>query len=138
MSNDESTDGIFRESDFHSIKLGIAVKNLTTNTEISHNKVHLDEFGDHSLILELPLKCCNKKHSLMLSIEKMHHQTPAKNEHLFDATGSVIEMEETDEGTVRVTVKLVQYEEKAWDDLLKIYSSRQDEITKFIAAVKGY
>jgi hypothetical protein len=95
----------------------------------------LVEVYDRGMTLEIPEKSCAKNHNLMLDMKIILPK--GKKEIHFPATVSVIDIESTGEGTDTVVVKLLQYEEKEWQEFLNGYSSRQDEINEFLKAAKG-
>lgn len=137
---------VFNTKDFESIRLVVHFQNVTTRTEVKGGeKTGLLEIGNKMLVIELPAKSCNVKHNVMLKIcqvergkEKDPKKKPKKEKELLSVTGKVWDIEELDDESVRVAVECVQYDEKSWNDLLNLFSNRQAEIEKFLAAARGY
>lgn len=135
---------VYNSADFKSFELDIFFRNNTTHTEANEG-VKLLETGEKLVILELPPKCCNLQHNVMIEIYRKEPRPknapksakPPKPELLLNATGKVAECETQDDGTLRATLKLVQFEEKQWNDLLGVYEKRQEEINRFLESVRG-
>jgi len=62
---------VFNADDFKSVRLSIIFQNLTTRTEVrDRSKVALVEVGDRTILLEIPGKSCQTKHSVLIKIER--------------------------------------------------------------------
>ena len=85
-------------------------------------------------MLELPLHSCNMNHNVIIKISVA--ETGMKQREILAVTGKVIHMEV--ENSTRVTVDCIQFDETSWNELLQIYSKRQDSITNFLKNAKGY
>ncbi len=134
--NDEPS--IFNPEDFRSVRLTVHFKNLTTRTESkSVSTTPLVEIGNKTLVFELPARSCNEKHSALVEIKKVDHDMQ-KEISVLSVTGKVKEIEELGEGSMKVTLDCIQYDEPSWDALLNLYSKRQDEITNFLKSIRGY
>jgi len=130
-------DEVFNAADFQSIKLSVQFKNLMTGIDVKNSaEISLMEIGDKALVFEIPARSCNVKHNVMFHIGRSDTKSK-KSEPMFSATGKVSDLENLDEGRDRVTVDLVQYEERELADLMALFSSRQEEIENFFAAVRG-
>lgn len=135
---------VYNPADFKSFELDIFFRNNTTHTEANEG-VRLLETGEKTVILELPPKCCNLQHNVMIEIYRKEQPSknaprnakPQKPELLLNATGKIAECETQDDGTQRATLKLVQFEEKQWNDLVGIYEKRQEEINRFLESARG-
>lgn len=128
---------IFNPNDFKSITLEVFMKNLTTHTETNDpSLISLVEIGERTLIFEFPARSCNVKHSLFLEIRKLE-PGEVKSSEICSLTGKVIEAETMSESEMRVVVEAVQVDEESWNRLEKLYSSRQEQITQFLLAVRG-
>lgn len=131
-------------ADFHSMKLKVSFQNTSTRTKaISPDLCSLIEIGDKHLLLELPYASCNSNHNVFLEI--FLEEAGSKPRSLLTVTGKVVYLEEVvstiDEvitKTLRVNIHCVQFEEKSWQDLVQLYSRRQDAITNFLKAAKGF
>lgn len=135
-NNDESS--IFNPEDFHSVKLAVYFKNLTTRTEVkSASTTPLVEIGQKTLVFELPSKSCNTNHSALVEIKKIDHASQ-KEISVLSVTGKVKEIEELGEGSMKVIMDCIQYDETSWEALLSLYAKRQDEITNFLKSIRGY
>lgn len=132
-----NAEDVFNLADFQSIRLYIEFKNTTTRTET--NKVALVEINDKKLVLDIPPRNCNERHSALIDIYKYDgNEKNKKNHKVLSATGKVIKVEEGDEDNVRVTFECFQYDDKSWSAFLNIFNNRQDQINRFFKNVKGY
>lgn len=138
MSNASDDGEIVRASDFVSVRLRLTFKNLVSGVSIAdHDEVTLDEVGDKQLVLGVPLNSCNVEHNVLFEIERTGPSGP-KGKPVLKATGKVAAIEKDEESRrMRATVNLVQFDEQSWQELLKFFRGRQEEITKFLAAVRG-
>jgi len=130
----EIDENFLKASDFESITMDITMKNITTNTEIKKNPpVRFIELLEKGLILEVPIRSCAEKHHVMFQIKA---KAPNKNPVQFNTTAMVTEKEPLKDGYEKISISLVQYEDKAWRELNGLFSTRQDEIDKFFKMVK--
>ena len=139
MKNEKEIDAcdVFNPADFVSLRLGISLQNLTTRTTVTNSrKISIIEIGDRSLTFEMPMGSCNIQHSVLFEISKIDAKTK-KFTPLFKATGKVSDFEKLEDARVRVVVDMIQFDERGWNDFLSIFNNRQEEITQFLAAVKG-
>lgn len=127
---------ILDPKDFVALKFSVSFENLTSRTKLSPESASLEEMGKSSVILGLPDNCCSTEHSVMIKISQIGPGAPAKATP-FVATGKVTEIEAAADQRVRALISLVQYDEQSWKTFHAIFLNRQDEINKFIAAVKG-
>ncbi|MBI3543713.1 MAG: hypothetical protein HY075_10615 [Deltaproteobacteria bacterium] len=128
---------VFKAEDFKSVRLSITFQNLTTRTEVrDRSRVALIEVADRTILLEIPGKSCQAKHNVLIKIERPKKKAKAF-ELLFDATAKVVGIEDTGDGTDKVLVELVQFDLENWRRFLEVFSSRQDDIEKFLLAAKG-
>jgi len=98
--------------------------------------VEVLEVNNSGFVLALPEKSCNTNHHVTFSIKVTQaDETPPI---LFSATGKAKKVKSNEDGTLRVTVSLVQYKVEEWERFLAVYSKRQDEVTFFLQKVKGY
>ncbi len=126
---------IIDPSDFQSIKLLTSFQNTSTGLkEVPPEKCTLIEIGKKNLTLELPLHSCNMSHNVIIKISVA--ETGMKQREILAVTGKVIHMEV--ENYTRVVVDCIQFDEASWNELLQIYSKRQDSITNFLKSAKGY
>ena len=126
---------IIDPADFQSIKLATSFQNTSTGLkEVPPDKCTLIEIGKKTLMLELPLHSCNMNHNVIIKISVA--ETGMKQREILAVTGKVIHMEV--ENSTRVTVDCIQFDETSWNELLQIYSKRQDSITNFLKNAKGY
>lgn len=124
---------LINPKDFQSIEIHVEIDNPGTNT-LRREGIQILEFLDKAIALQVPEKTCSKGHSLMLKIQTEN----AKEDVIFKATVKVQDMEKQADGTDKVTVRMVQYEEAIWEKFCAIFEERQKEIIKYIEAVKGY
>lgn len=136
---------VFDPKDFESIRLIVHFQNVTTRMEVKEtDKASLVEIGEKMLVLELPAKSCNVKHSVMVQIcqvdknAKPDKKNKRKERELLSVTGKVFDLEEVDEEFSRVTIECLQFDEKSWNELLNMYANRQAQIEKFFAAARGF
>ena len=135
-SKPEDDEELINVNDFESIQIQIQLKNLTTKTEPKKGSVvRFIEFLDRGMVLEVPQKNCNKSHHLILDIQA---RAPGKKDIEFSVTAKVDDLEHLEGGTDQVSMSVIQTDEKSWADFNKLFSNRQEEIEKFLAAVRGY
>jgi hypothetical protein len=124
------------ESTFHSIEFVFTVKNLTSRTELKKGTpIRLCEWLEQGFVLELPYRSCGQGHSLHVEIlASLGDQKHPK----FEANCKVEELDHNDDATDRVVLHMVQYDKAGWQKLRALYDSRQEEVLKFLASVRGY
>jgi hypothetical protein len=86
--------------------------------------------------MELPEASCNIGHQVYLEVYNITKGVDSSHP-ILQATGKVKEVEGLPEEKLRVTVDLVQFEEKNWLSLIELFSKRQREILRFLEQVKG-
>ncbi|MEW6055876.1 MAG: hypothetical protein AB1540_04605 [Bdellovibrionota bacterium] len=129
---------VFDPKQFQSIRLEIEFKDLTTGTEVrDHGRISLQEISEKTLVLEVPEKSCNARHNVMIKI-KQPDKKQKKGAEFFSVTGKVIQLEEAGEASLRVTVEILQFDDKSWNDFQNLFLNRQTEIENFLKAAKGY
>lgn len=127
---------LIRLSDFSSMHIEVQLQNNTTHMPIrSEPPVVLLELQERGMVLEIPSKSCSQGHNLMV---EMRATTPDRAVYTFTSTARVNELENYPDGTDRVTLALLQFDEDVWESFCKSFSSRQDEIEQFFRAAKGY
>lgn len=122
---------LIRVSDFNSIRVEISVTNTTRNSPIDQPnfKIQFLEFTDDGLVLELPNASVQKGHFVTLRIDWTDAE---ENQGTFHSGGKV-----TDFDKGRTVIQLLEYDQAAWEQFQGLFSSRQDDILKFLAAVRG-
>lgn len=132
-----NAEDVFNPKDFQSISLQITMKNLTTQTEIKDpGVISLVELGDKKITVEFPAKSCNIKHNVFLDIKKKDSQTEYYDD-LCSLTGKVVEAEAMEPSELRAVIDVIQVDELSWKKLQEIFTSRQEQITEFLRAVRG-
>jgi hypothetical protein len=122
--------------DFKSVRLGFALTNTTTHTEVKKpGRVQMLELLERGMVLAVPGRFCKKGHYLVLAVNVIDTED---GESEFK-TGAKVEEIESVPGTTdeRVTVSLLQHDADAWARFTALFHSRQDEIFKFFSAVRG-
>ncbi|MBI3543682.1 MAG: hypothetical protein HY075_10460 [Deltaproteobacteria bacterium] len=136
----QQDDELIRAADFVSVRLDVHFQNLLSGSGVvPAEQVTLDELGDKALVLGLPAGSCNVSHGVMIEIARAD-ASARKGAPVLKATGKVrgIEkLDEDDDKRVRAHIDLVQYDEESWERLLALFSGRQLEINRFLAAVRG-
>ncbi len=124
--------------DFVSMRQKIRFQNVSTRTEIKESdSASILEIGTKSLVLELPPYSCHLNHNVMIEVY-LNGTTDKLAEPMLRATGKIISHERQEDGTLRVTMDLIQFDDVSWQKFLGLYSNRQDEIERFFKMVKGY
>jgi hypothetical protein len=124
---------LIRSADFRPIRVELEVRNTTTGAETRKDfAIRLIEVGEKSIVLELPRKSCAMGHGMSIEVDVYE-----PNLHL-STTARVVAVETFDSGGDGVTLNLMQYDDKTWQEFLKIFSARQREIEAFFSAVKGF
>lgn len=129
-------DNLINPSDFDGITLSLDFSNATTGFKPTKGRnAELVQWLEKGFVLSLPQRSCAIGHQLLV---EMSVQEPGKkNTLVFECTTKVEAIEKCDDFDA-VTCALVQYEEKVWDDLKRIYSERQRAILEFFKAARGY
>jgi hypothetical protein len=121
---------------FRMISVEVALTNTTTNTSVKQpGAVSIVEFEEQSLTLEVPIRTCAQGHNLLIEMKIV---SPGSTEPIsFSATAKAEEVEKTN-GTERIHVSFVQFDEEEWKNVLLVFSSRQQEIEDFLKSSRGY
>lgn len=130
-----NAEDVYNPKDFVSLELDIFFKNLSSDIT-SNAGVLLVETGDKEMILQVPPKSCVAKQSVMVDIFKGKKPKQGRTHPALRFTGKITAVEKMEDDCLRVTVKLVQFEEKEWDIFLGLFSKRQDEINTFFESMK--
>ncbi len=130
-----NAEDVYNPKDFVSLELDIYFKNLSSDTT-SNAGVLLVETGDKEIILQVPPKSCVTKQSVMIDIFKEKKTKQARIQPVLSFTGKITVSEKMEDDCLRVTVKMVQFEEKEWESFLGLFSKRQDEIDSFFESMK--
>ncbi len=137
-SNDDSDSPVplFDLNSFKSLKTQVSAKNETSGMTFQSPRYSLDllEFDENSVTLSLPKNSCAEGQNLSFELIL---ERPGESMIRFDSTGKVLEVERSGDGSLRVKVELVQYDERAWREFLKTYENKQKQINEFIQAAKG-
>lgn len=136
MAHPDDLGDLIRVSDFTSTKIEAKLQNNTTGMPIrSEPPTRVLEIQDRGIVFEIPSKSCARGHSLTIEIKAT---TPDETQYRFTSTARVEELESLKDGTDRVNVVFLQFDEKIWDEFCKSFNSRQDEIERFFRAARGY
>ena len=139
MSKDDLKDfeNIIDPKDFSSIKFEFTdFKNITSGLSVDNiDKIEFIEFIENILTLDLPQKCGREGHlfSFAAKVIAPREDKPIK----FDATFKLKESEPLDNGRMKATCELMQYEEKDWKRIVDLYTKRQEELTQFLLGARG-
>jgi hypothetical protein len=127
---------LFSDDHFSVIEVTLDIKNSTTHMDFkSEPPSRLLEITEHGGVLEIPKKSCAVGHSLVIDARA----TPPHGETVrLTVTAKVDEIEPCEDGMDRITLSLVQVREEEWFEFRRVFSSRQDEITRFLSAARGY
>jgi hypothetical protein len=143
---------LINPEDFKSITLKIGLLNMTTETEIRDGKrifgidaakakkntasedlsIHITEFHEKGLGLEVPAYVCAAGHNVVLTV----NTEGAKPNVAFNASAKIDASEKLANKREVVQLTFTQFDEKAWRDLQEIYGKRQEQIFEFFKAVK--
>ena len=154
--NSPGADDLINPEDFKSITLKVSLVNSTARTEIRDGKrifgldaaktkkedathaedlsIQIAEYAEKGLTLEVPSAACASGHLVVITIVS----DGAKPNVTFTSTGKVDAVEKLPSGRESVRVTFTQLDEGAWQQVLNIYSRRQEEILNFFKAVKDY
>jgi hypothetical protein len=137
-------DKILNPADFKSIKLRVSFQNTSSGSRaLDPSLCSLVEIGEKFLVVELPYASCNKNHNVILKISVAEDGVNSRE--ILSVTGKVIQMKELKSGsgedekkTLRVGIECIQFDELSWQELTQLYANRQEAITKFLKAARGY
>lgn len=135
MSKSNSNEFIIDPGMFKSVELNFSIENSTTRTTVNHAElIKLIQFLEKGMVLEIPSKSCSKGHNLIIKINVLNSNKVQE----FDTTAKVVELDTTSKESDTIVVNLTQYDGDTWVQLQSIYSSRQDDIEKFLQAARGW
>lgn len=145
----EGNDFVINLDDFKSIRIIIAMNNLTTKTQISDGRriydgkfdskydenlaIYLLEFLEAGLILEVPKKSCAQGHNVLLNLRTDGFPVDLE----FEVTAKVEQMDVLDNGKNKITLKFTQFNDKDWKAFQNLFNTRQKEIETFFESMKG-
>lgn len=127
---------IISVSDFKSIEMQCKLTNTTTQIPFrAEPAVRLIQFvGDRGMMLEAPDRCCSIGHAIMIELSA---EPPDAQQVTFKATARVDFCNPTHGGIEQIQVTLLQFDEKQWNQLTQVFTSRQSAIDQFLNAAKG-
>ena len=130
---------VFEPTAFQSMATAVtALKNITTRTEVEDlSMTSVVEVHDKGITIETHKAIGAKGHSLMIKIKTTAPSKGGTVTQPFEATASIKATETTADGSCRVDMDFVQYEERGWQRILSMYAARQEEIDQFLMMVKG-
>jgi len=148
---ESSVTDLFNPSDFQSTRLEIDLSNTTTNTEIKDGKkffkgvhmiapkieIKITEFVEKGLVMEVPSKTCAQGHNVVVEIRILNPQGNSKAQMAFSFSGKVQNITSLDGETDTAEIRMVQFEEKAWQEFQSLYWGRQDEIDSYFQGMRG-
>jgi hypothetical protein len=134
-SSDEFLD-LISDDHFVKIEVELKIKNTTTSTEFKPAPpTRIIEITEHGFVLEIPERSCAGNHNLVI---EAHATAPQRKDVNLIVTAKVEDVEPGKNGTDRISLSLVQVQEEEWERFRKLFSSRQDEIDRFMTAARGY
>ena len=124
-------------NDFDSVHLKVTMTNNTTRTQIKEGVLYFGgtrstekhhqglelkvlELEEAAMLLDIPSKLCAIGHNLTVQIETLNHQPK-----IVLTTSTKVEKITPSEGkqTEQILVKLVQFDEQAWESLKELFWS---------------
>jgi len=128
-------DELISPNDFKTIELVISVSNTTSRTKVGKEAgIKLVEFLEHGFALEVPKTLGAQGHSLIVEF----HRADQPEAPVVSVTGKVEKLKKSGEELFRAEISLLQYDEAEWTGFQELFSNRQAEILKFLAAARGY
>ena len=135
-SESDDIEGLLSSDSFESIEVKLSILNSTTRMEFKTDPApKFTEITDGGMVLEAAQRSCAEGHSLLVEAKAT---APGGKSASINATVRVDSVEASKAGTERITVSLVQFGEDQWQQFRAIFSSRQDDINRFLAAARGY
>ncbi len=124
------------DSDFQSIELICYIRHAHTGTELRDpSRIKVIELGEKEITLEIPPKTFASGHYLVLGISA-RGLPPEKTMKPF-VTEAKIESVVNLDGADQLRLSLTQFEPEKWEELKRLFSSRQNEIERFFKNVRG-
>lgn len=139
------------DRDFRSIRMSVLLKNLVSGTCVDAGGVvigdkyqpvtdnfsppEITELDAGSVILAVPSEVCALGHrlELELSVEQSGAQAVTAT-----VPGVVTGLEKISMTQIRVSVRLKDPGDAAWQSVLRALSGRQEEIDSFLQSARGY
>lgn len=125
-------------SNFTSARFKLFLRNETSHTVFAKEElIHLKEFKDDGIVIELPVNVCQKGHGLTLFFLPIEAELKAKipitgrlKEASFEAMGKVVHLEPLAKvaGIVSCDLHFTQYDVELWKKFLATFSKNQETI----------
>lgn len=129
----------------HPFQVSIALTNPTTRYRLqdekkflgsdkpadegAHLKVEFSEILPKGLVIEAPKGCASVGHHINLEI--------SVNEISTSLSAKVSEHEPASQNRVRLSLQLMQFDQKAWDSFCGMFAQRQTAVTDLFLKMKG-
>ncbi len=137
MVNDsEDLLGLFSAEVFHSIRVELSIMNSATRTAFRADPPsQLVEITDEGFVLEVPANACNTNQNLLIDAKAI---PTSGNPIEIEVTARVTQVDHNHDGTDRVELSFVQIDGEQLRKFHSVFGSRQEEVTRFLAAARGY
>lgn len=133
LSRNLKAEEVINLDDFKSLRLDLI---FTNGSGVAFNQgVVFNEIGEKEIMLQVPGKSCAADQNVMLVVYKDQKERHSKP--ILSITGKISSWAMVEDGNIRITIQLVQYEEKEWDRFLALFSSRQNEINAFLESMRS-
>lgn len=121
---------------FSTIRTTVEARNMTTGVIFRHAiPTSICEFSDKQIILEAPNKACARNHHLLLDVKS---EVPGEGATIsFSATVKVLNVEDSGDGTDRITTQLMQFKSSEFQKFVDLYQERQNQVHAFVQMAKG-
>jgi len=136
LNESETLLGLFNAESFQSIQIELAIMNSATRTHFrSQPPSQIIEMTDQGFVLQVPDRSCAANQSLLITAKAI---APNKTSVRLEVTAHVDEIANGGDGTDRVSLSFLQIDESEWKNFQNLFHARQDEVTRFLAAARGY
>ena len=100
---------------------------------LTQPKLRLVEAQEHEVVVEAPVRFCNRGHPVQIEMVMLYHKPRLK----LTCTAKVVELHEAPMPTVTLVMKLVQHDEKVWKQMHMAMCKRQMDAFKLFKQLKG-
>ncbi len=119
------------------IQMEIVITNLTTKIKFKPTpEPTLCEFEEKKLVLEVASKNCAKNHQLLIEMKASIADTNKVRR--FSATVTVEELEAASAGKDKISVRMIQFEQKEYAKFQELIATSQDNIDAVMTSMRGY
>ena len=121
-------------ADLHSFRLEATLVNSASGMDaksVEDGFVEVLELDEKSVSLDAPGQLCALNHHARVTLKSSDGRVD------FTATGRVSSLEPTPPGRVRITLSLLQYDKRTWNELRALLAARQVKVNQVLHRMKG-